>query len=119
VSLGLKWGADNGDSRSVAFTNPHVTASGAHGAALTSLGAEVYTTILSDGTLVGYTGGTVPTAANAGNVVFYASVSDAGSGACAFTLVRPLDHAAGHGEDTLSLTFGYTAKDSDGDSVTG
>ena len=119
VSLGLKWGADNGDSRSVAFTNPQVTASGAHGAALTSLGAEVHTTILSDGTLVGYTGGTVPTAANADSVVFYASVSDAGSGAYAFTLVKPLDHAAGHGEDTLSLTFGYTAKDSDGDSVTG
>ncbi|WP_426232614.1 DUF5801 repeats-in-toxin domain-containing protein [Pararhizobium sp. DWP3-4] len=132
-ALNIRWGADNADSdlggngdRSVAFTatnnTPAVVVSGAHGATLTSLGLAVTMTVLSNGVLVGYTGAQVPAGINGANVVFYASLSDDNSGAYTFTLVKPLDHAAGdgtNGQNNLSLTFGYTAKDSDGDSVTG
>jgi T1SS-143 domain-containing protein len=127
-ALNIRWGADNADSdlggngdRSVAFTNTTVAVSGAHGAALTSLGLTV-STVLINGVLVGYTGSTAPSAINGANVVFHAALSDDNSGAYTFTLVKPLDHAAGdgtNGENSLSLTFGYTARDSDGDSVTG
>jgi T1SS-143 domain-containing protein len=127
-ALNIRWGADNADSdlggngdRSVAFTNTTVAVSGANGATLTSLGLTV-STVLINGVLVGYTGSTAPSAINGANVVFHAALSDDNSGAYTFTLVKPLDHAAGdgtNGENSLSLTFGYTARDSDGDSVTG
>ncbi|WP_426240680.1 beta strand repeat-containing protein, partial [Pararhizobium sp. DWP1-1-3] len=126
VSLNINWGSDNANAgglndRSVAFTNATVAVSGAHGATLTSLGLAVTTTVLPDGTLVGYTGPTAPTALTgegSGNLVFFAKVSDVANGSYDFTLVKPLDHAAGdgtNGENSLSLTFNYTATDSDGD----
>ncbi|MDW5318242.1 DUF5801 repeats-in-toxin domain-containing protein [Rhizobium sp. PL01] len=122
VSLNINWGSDNANAgglndRSVAFTNTTVAVSGASGEALTSLGLAVKT-VLIDGVLVGYTGETAPTAVTgegSGNVVFFASVSDVANGTYDFTLVKPLDHAAGNGENSLSLTFNYTATDSDGD----
>ncbi|MFL0691308.1 MAG: hypothetical protein ACJLUP_03970 [Agrobacterium tumefaciens] len=122
-SLNVNWGADNNNDgllsdRSVVFTNAIVGVTGASGSALTSLGEAVSTAVLPNGTLVGYTGDTVPTAATAENVVFFATLSDAAAGSYTFTLVQPLDHASGADENTLSLTFGYTATDSDGDSVT-
>ncbi|MGF9562975.1 VCBS domain-containing protein [Neorhizobium sp. JUb45] len=123
-SLNISWGSDNANiggsnDRSVAFTDATMTAVGAYGAGLTSLGAAVSTIVLTNGTLVGYTGA-APSSIDAGNVVFYATLSDAGNGSYSFTLVKPLDHAAGNGatgEASLSLTFGYTATDSDGDSA--
>lgn len=129
-SLAIRWGADDANNgsgglgdRSVAFTNATVTVAGAADDALSSLGRAVHTAILEDGTLVGYVGGTAPTAATgegSANVVFYATLSDASNrGSYSFTLVQPLDHAAGSGENTLSLTLNYTATDSDGDTATG
>ncbi|MGP9811308.1 T1SS-143 repeat domain-containing protein [Rhodopseudomonas sp. NSM] len=124
VSLNIAWGADDANDndgqpgdRSVAFGSANVAISGAYqGTTLTSFGVAVHTTVLSNGTLVGYTGATVPASTSASNVVFFATLSDANSGEYSFTLVKPLDHAAGNGENALSLTFAYTATDSDGDS---
>ncbi|CAN7486531.1 T1SS-143 repeat domain-containing protein [Neorhizobium sp. LjRoot104] len=68
--------------------------------------------------MVGYTGETAPTSAEgegAGNVVFYATLSDQNNGEYNFYLVKPLDHAEGGEENSLTLTFNYTATDADGD----
>jgi T1SS-143 domain-containing protein len=124
-SLNISWGADNGNDsngqpgdRSVAFTNATVTVSGEAGNHLTSLGADVHVTVLSNGTLVGFTGSQAPSGIGSSNVVFYATVSDASDkGSYSFTLVKPLDHdiTPVNSENALSLTFNYTATDSDGD----
>ncbi len=124
VSLNIQWGADNANDnngqpgdRSVAFSNANVTVVGEAGNSLTSLGVEVHTAILANGTLVGYTGNTAPTTTGAGNVVFFATVSDVNNGEYNFTLVKPLDHdtSPANSENSLSLKFNYTATDSDGD----
>ncbi|WFU11876.1 VCBS domain-containing protein (plasmid) [Rhizobium sp. CB3090] len=128
-SLNISWGADNANTdqggagdRSVAFTDATVTAQGQDGEALSSHGLAVHTAILADGTLVGYTGETAPTALTNGeggvgsNIVFYATVSDTDNGHYNFTLVQSLDDAKG--SDAITLTFGYTATDSDGDTAT-
>ncbi|WFU04858.1 VCBS domain-containing protein (plasmid) [Rhizobium sp. CB3171] len=121
-SLNISWGADGGNTdkgglgdRSVAFTNATVSATGEDNGALSSHGLAVHTAILADGTLVGYTGETAPTATSASNVVFYATVSDTDNGHYNFTLVQSLDDAKG--SDAITLTFGYTATDSDGDTA--
>ncbi|SCB31799.1 T1SS-143 repeat domain-containing protein [Rhizobium multihospitium] len=122
-SLNISWGADNANTdqggvgdRSVAFTNATVTTQGQDGEALSSHGLAVHMALLADGTLVGYTGETAPTATSASNVVFYATVSDTDNGHYNFTLVQSLDDAKG--SDTVTLTFSYTATDSDGDTAT-
>ncbi|MBB6488790.1 DUF5801 repeats-in-toxin domain-containing protein, partial [Rhizobium lusitanum] len=118
-SLNISWGADNANTnqggagdRSVAFTNANVTAEGQDGT-LSSHGQAVHTVLLADGTLVGYTGEAAPTATSATNVVFYATLSDTDKGHYNFTLVQSLDDAKA--SDSIKLTFGYTATDSDGD----
>ncbi|MBZ9794051.1 DUF5801 domain-containing protein, partial [Rhizobium sp. 3T7] len=123
-SLNIAWGADDNNSgsanRSVAFTNANVSVTGEVGHSLTSLGQAVHTGILADGTLVGYTGNTAPTTVSGANIVFYASLSDSSNhGSYSFTLVKPLDHdnSPSNSENTLSLTFNYTATDSDGDTA--
>lgn len=136
-SLAIDWGADNGDdetltgdgNRSVVFTNADVTARGTFGEGLTSMGRSVSTAILSDGTLVGYTGEAIPPSAEGDNVVFFAKLDDDGAGSYEFTLVQPLDHADDEADEeadeeadaqnTLSLSFNYTATDADGDSASG
>ncbi|WP_037088648.1 DUF5801 repeats-in-toxin domain-containing protein, partial [Neorhizobium vignae] len=124
VSLNIQWGADNANDangqpgdRSVAFSNANVTVVGEAGNSLTSLGVAVHTAILANGTLVGYTGDTAPTTTGAGNVVFFATVSDVNNGEYNFHLVKPLDHdsSPANSENSLSLKFNYTATDSDGD----
>jgi T1SS-143 domain-containing protein len=122
-SLNISWGADNANTdqggagdRSVAFTNATVTTQGQDGETLSSHGLAVHTILLADGTLVGYTGESAPTATSASNVVFYATVSDTDNGHYNFTLVQSLDDAKG--SDAITLTFGYTATDSDGDTAT-
>ncbi|WP_162944043.1 MULTISPECIES: VCBS domain-containing protein [unclassified Rhizobium] len=121
-SLNISWGADSANTnqgglgdRSVAFTNATVATQGQDGEALSSHGLAVHTVLLADGTLVGYTGEAAPTATSASNVVFYATVSDTDNGHYNFTLVQSLDDAKG--SDAITLTFGYTAKDSDGDAA--
>ncbi|MCL6707845.1 DUF5801 domain-containing protein [Pseudomonas sp. R2.Fl] len=121
-SLNIDWGADSANDddgqpgdRSVAITDAAVTATGTFGETLTSLGREVFTTIV-DGVLIGYTGEAVPSATTDSGVVFFASLSDASAnGSYTFTLVQPLDHAEGGDENQLTLTFGFTATDADGD----
>ncbi|GES53172.1 hypothetical protein Rhsp01_57630 [Rhizobium sp. NBRC 114257] len=122
-SLNISWGADSANTdkgglgdRSVAFTNATVAATGEDNGVLTSHGLAVHTAILANGTLVGYTGEVAPTATSASNVVFYATVSDTDNGHYNFTLVQSLDDAKG--SDAITLTFGYTATDSDGDTAT-
>lgn len=126
-SLDINWGSDNatdangqpGD-RSVVFTSANVQVANAYGNGITSLGDAVKTAVLSNGTLIGYVGNPAPTSINSDKVVFYASVSDGDpKGSYSFTLVKPLDHAAGNNENQLTLTFGFTAKDSDGDAAEG
>ncbi|MDO9418471.1 T1SS-143 repeat domain-containing protein [Pararhizobium sp.] len=127
VSLNINWGADSANAggandRSVAFTDDSVTVVGGSGEALTSLGQPV-STIIIDGVLIGYTGENVPgsaTGEGATGVVFFVSLSDIANGTYDFTLVQPLDHAVGDGatgETGLTLTFGYTATDADGDTA--
>ncbi|TWB11628.1 T1SS-143 domain-containing protein [Rhizobium sp. ERR 1071] len=122
-SLNISWGADNANTdkggagdRSVAFANATVAATGEDNGVLTSHGLAVHTVILANGTLVGYTGEVAPTATSASNVVFYATVSDTDNGHYNFTLVQSLDDAKG--SNAITLTFGYTATDSDGDTAT-
>src|SRR5690606_9301703 len=58
----------------------------------------------------------------AGETVFTVELSDVAGGSYVFTLVGNLDHptpAVGtDNEEDVSLTFGFTARDSDGDTVT-
>ncbi|NPV19541.1 beta strand repeat-containing protein [Bradyrhizobium aeschynomenes] len=109
--LDISWGADDnnsgvGHNRSVVFT----TAAGATG--LTSDGSAISYTVSSDGTLL--------TAVSADNrTIFTIQLSDSGDGSYKFTLYDNLDHpSSGANKDSLPLTFGFKASDSDGDSVT-
>ena len=109
--LAIDWGADEAN-RSVGFSDAQPGLTG-----LTSNGETVSIALLGDGTLVGYAGGTVPASTGAAAVVFYASLSEAGSGSYAFTLAGNLDHPVADIEDDLELTFAFTATDGDGDEV--
>jgi T1SS-143 domain-containing protein len=119
-SLNVTWGADGAASsnsdghQAVVFSNESVSVSGEAGAVLTSHGLVVHTTVLADGTLIGFTGDSVASTTDA-NVVFYSTLSDSGKGSYSFTLVQALDHASGAAP--LTLTFDYTATDADGDSA--
>jgi len=109
--LEISWGADDsnsgvGHNRSVTFT----TAAGATG--LTSDGSPISYSISTDGTLL--------TATSADNrVVFTIQLSDSGDGSYKFTLFDNIDHpVSGPSDDSLALTFGFKATDSDGDTAT-
>ncbi|MGB0204335.1 MAG: retention module-containing protein, partial [Neptuniibacter sp.] len=108
--LDITWGADGAGS--VTFDD---TQSGLSG--ITSGGENVNFVLLSNDTLlVGYTGDTAPTADNYttdGSVVYYASLSSAGTGSYDFTLVQPLDHDTANTEDDEALTFAFTALDAE------
>jgi T1SS-143 domain-containing protein len=126
--LNIKWGADNFDvadtaagsgfaqdssGRNVKFTNETVTVTGG---ALTSHG-DVVTVAYADAShtlLVG-------TAVHDGQsrTVFEVSLSDDGTGAFRFILKDALDHATGNNENNITLSFNFTATDSDGDSAPG
>jgi T1SS-143 domain-containing protein len=116
--LNINWGADRDNptsgagahDRSVTFTNNTVVASDADGVMpLFSDGKEVHFDVVN-GVLVGYTGATP-----SGGVVFTVSLSDALNGLYSFTLLGNIDHRDGSGQNTLNLTFNYTATDGDGD----
>ncbi|WP_441227843.1 T1SS-143 repeat domain-containing protein [Tardiphaga sp. 20_F10_N6_6] len=95
-----------------------IATAGVTAIALTSQGQAVHYQALENGTtVVGYTGTFV--AGNTSNWVFKASLSDDANGSYKFTLFKPIDHPVGGSEDDVSLSFGYTARDSDGDTVSG
>uniref|UniRef100_UPI0026302C5C T1SS-143 repeat domain-containing protein n=1 Tax=uncultured Roseibium sp. TaxID=1936171 RepID=UPI0026302C5C len=118
--LAIDWGADDANptdggglgDRSVAFDTSQPGLTG-----LTSNGLAVTVAILSDGTLVGYTGATVPTATSDAGIVFFATLSDAGSGSYVFNVADNLDHPTADIEDDIVLEFAYTATDGDGDTA--
>ncbi|EKS39948.1 DUF5801 repeats-in-toxin domain-containing protein [Afipia clevelandensis] len=106
------------DSNSgVSGLQPSVTAFvGASAITLHSAGQEVHYQILENGTkLVGYTGAF--NAASQTNWVFTVSLSDEGTGQYTFNLLKPLDHPMSGSEDDINLTFGFTARDADGDTA--
>ncbi|MGV8832261.1 MAG: DUF5801 repeats-in-toxin domain-containing protein [Devosia sp.] len=130
--LGILWGADRGDKgaditnpdgsfvqdditaggRAVYFTNADVGVLGALGGTLTSDGLPISFAVDASGTkLVGTVGGT--------RVVVEISLSDEGSGKFNVHLFDNLDHAVADTEDDINLTFSYTARDADGDTVDG
>jgi T1SS-143 domain-containing protein len=133
-SLGIAWGADDNDTgadvagvqdvqdgvgdRSLTFTNATVTIGGV--ASLTSNGDAVSYQLVDNGTrLVGYVN-SGPAGYTAGErLVFEVTLSDDNTGAFTFTLRDNLDHAPGANENDISLSFNYTARDSDGDTATG
>ena len=123
ASLNISWGADNADNDPLAGTTGDrtvtFTASQAGLSGLTADGAAVSIAILSNGTLVGYTGAVAPTASTDASVVFFATLNDDASGSYNFTLKGNLDHPTADTEDDLNLTFAFTAKDADGDTKTG
>ncbi|MES0885399.1 DUF5801 repeats-in-toxin domain-containing protein, partial [Roseibium sp. SCP14] len=57
------------------------------------------------------------TAQAGGETVFTVELQDTGNGAFKFDLAGAIDHPEGQGENDLVLTFGYVARDSDGDTV--
>ncbi|WP_291865952.1 DUF5801 repeats-in-toxin domain-containing protein [Bradyrhizobium sp.] len=137
--LGIVWGSDAVDSGPAdsngrtlggfvqdtpdAAGDRSVTFAGAVApVGLTSHGAQVTYWVSTDGTfLIAYRGAGVvaPAEPIVADRVFEVSLSDDGAGAFRFVLLGQLDHAPGQVENNLSLTFGYTATDSDGDSASG
>lgn len=124
-SLAISWGADDGNSgatdRSVAFSGV-INGSNAQSTdgALTSGGVQVKLWAVGN-TVYGYTGsnpGDGNTAPAAERQVFTVRLSDADAGSYTFTLLKPLDHAPGNGENDLQLRFDYVATDGDGDTAT-
>lgn len=131
-SLNITWGVDdtNGGIDGIAADSGFIQ-DGANGAALT--GRSVYFTDAS----VGVSGGipltshgdavtfvlsqnnTVLTGMAGGREIFSVSLSDDGSGAYRFILKGQLDHAPNGDENDITLTFNFTAKDFDGDAVSG
>ncbi|WP_207105018.1 VCBS domain-containing protein [Tardiphaga sp. P9-11] len=95
-----------------------IATAGATAIALMSQGQVVHYQVLENGTtVVGYTGTFI--AGNTSNWVFKASLSDEANGSYKFTLLKPIDHPVGGSEDDISLSFAYTARDFDGDTVSG
>ncbi|MGM4906697.1 DUF5801 repeats-in-toxin domain-containing protein [Tardiphaga sp. 866_E4_N2_1] len=130
--LGIKWGADNfnggtdghvgGNSaagfvqdasgRSVTFTNSAIAVAGG---TLTSHGDTIVLELSPDKTtLIGKAthGGVIRT-------VFEVSLSDDGTGAFRFILKDSLDQVSGGRENDMTLSFNFTATDSDGDTAKG
>ena len=109
--LNILWGADDGGSSelSVAFDS-QVAPSG-----LSSNGAAITYSINDDAQiLVAHTGSD---AAIEANRVFTVELSDLQSGSYSFELLSNLDHDVVNTEDDIGLSFAFTVKDSDGDTV--
>ncbi len=109
-SLGITWGADDNNggtaNRSVAFGNFQAPQG------LSSNGNTITYAFNADHTIL--------TATAAGVAVFIVTLTDQATGAYAFQLLQPLDHAAPvNGTQYLDLGFGFTATDSDGDPASG
>ncbi len=122
-TLGISWGADSADApdgavqdlvgRTLTFTNNVVGLDGA--ATLTSNGDLVTWQLSGDGmTLLGVAGSN-----STYREVIEVRLYDDNDGKYTFVLKDNLDHAPGGDENDITLTFGFTATDSDGDSATG
>ncbi|MCB1490546.1 MAG: hypothetical protein KDJ77_01880, partial [Rhodobiaceae bacterium] len=116
--LGVDWGADDanpgaaGHDRTLTFTAQTVTDLNARN--LTSAGDPVTFSLNGDGTELTATADALGTP----RAIFTVSLSDLADGSYTFSLIDTLDHGAA-GSDALSFDFGFTATDSDGDSVDG
>jgi T1SS-143 domain-containing protein len=118
-SLDISWGADddnladpNGIDRAVAFSGTNTTDAAAvltaSGATLTSDGEVVTINRISATELEGVAGG---------RVVFHLTLSDSASGSYTFELTDNIDHVGASQDGSLTLSFGFTATDADGDAV--
>jgi len=130
-SLNIQWGADNRDFADATAANSGFVQDGALGAALTgrsvfftdnSVSVSGASTLKSDGvdiTFVLSNNNTKLQGFAGSREVFEVTLSDDGSGQYRFILKGPLDHAPNGNENDIALTFNFTAKDSDGDAVSG
>lgn len=110
-NLGILWGADNGNEAVAGSVNGNRSVVfGAPPEGLTSGGVALTYVISADGTVM--------TASANGAAVFTVSHDDV-TGQFTFTLQGNLDHPDAASEDVRDITFGFTATDADGDSVTG
>ncbi|MDL2405814.1 VCBS domain-containing protein [Rhizobium calliandrae] len=117
-SLAISFGADG--AKSVAFSNASAASNVTGPSGLSSNGKPLAYAFIGS-LLVAYTG-SMPTEADAANVVFTVALALAGSGSYTFTLLQPLDHSdaiASNGSHAIDLTFGYTATDGDNDTASG
>ncbi|UIY28984.1 hypothetical protein LZK73_20475 [Neorhizobium galegae] len=108
--LNINWGADDNNSGSF---NRSVTFNAALNGADSGL--------THDGTAIMYTlspDGTVLTAKAGATTVFTVSLSDSSDGSYTFILNDNIDHLGANGA-SATLNFGFTAKDSDGDTAPG
>ncbi|MCQ1766605.1 VCBS domain-containing protein [Neorhizobium galegae] len=108
--LNINWGADDNNSGSF---NRSVTFNAALNGADSGL--------THDGTAIMYTlspDGTVLTAKAGATTVFTVSLSDSDDGSYTFILNDNIDHLGANGS-SATLNFGFTAKDSDGDTAPG
>ena len=120
-SLGISWGADSGNSQvnagqTGAFGDRAVVFSATIEADLLALGLS------SGGTALSYaldSTGTNLIASAGTRMIFTVALSDEGFGGYVFTLVGNLDHADAADRNDVSISFGFTALDADGDSVPG
>jgi T1SS-143 domain-containing protein len=130
-SLNIQWGADNRDIADATAANSGFVQDGALGAALT--GRSVFftdnsvsftgaSTLTSDGVAITFvlSNNNTKLQGFAGSrEVFEVTLSDDDSGKYRFILKDHLDQAPNGDENDITLTFNFTAKDSDGDAVSG
>ena len=112
VAIPINWGADGpAESGAVVFTNQTVTNLGNLG--LTSGDEAISYTRTPDGSSI--------IASVDGEPVFTLAIVQTGESTFSyeFTLLQPIDHAAGLGEQIVNLTIGILATDGDGSTATG
>ena len=109
----IDWGNDGAGSLTASQA---ITVSGLASGDTLSSGGQPITLDYIGGVLVGYVGGTAPTAINDAHIVFLVELSTAGTGSYVFTLRQPLDHSGPAGAP-ITLTFPVTGQDSDHDPV--
>ncbi len=124
-SLNIAWGADSNDSgttnnRSVGFQHDTQHATASADVQVTDGSNDVITGLTSNGHTVQYGifNGVLVGYVNNDPLfekVFTVSLNDNGSGSYTFTLLNNLDHPTDNGNNTLNLTFDFTATDADGD----
>ncbi len=114
MSGNLSFDAGPDGLRSLLFNTPT--------AALTSGGETVQYWVSADGhTIVGYVGqgGSEEQDGSYVKVIFSAEITNEATGAFSFTLYGQLDHPTGGTEDNLTIPFGFTVTDGNGDTALG
>ncbi len=120
-TLGIAWGADNGNPAANGRDRTLTFDQGNPPAGLTSDGASLgYAYSNSGRTITAYKiNGNANDATDPANRVFTATLSDSGNGSYTFTLLGNLDHAGPNAEDDLAVALAFVAKDTDDDTATG